>query len=96
MSIYQDIFTVFFLSIQFGDRLLSVNGTQVTTFKEAMAALKSIPVGEKATLVFSRQEAVVAPTPNSTTSPADLPDDSASRHASNSTADLAFEPVSQM
>ncbi|VUZ45809.1 unnamed protein product [Hymenolepis diminuta] len=77
--------------VQFGDRLLSVNGTQVTTFKDAMTELRSIPVGEKATLVFSRQEAVVTTTPTSTTSPVDFPTD-LSRHASHSTPDLAFEP----
>lgn len=80
--------------LQFGDRLLSVNGVQVTTFKDAMNALRSIPVGEKATLVFSRQEAVVATTPSLTTSPVDLSTDPSSRRASNTNLDLAFEPVS--
>ncbi|VDN97970.1 unnamed protein product [Rodentolepis nana] len=77
--------------VQFGDRLLSVNGTQITTFKDAMNALRSIPVGEKATLVFSRQEAVVTTTPTSTASPVDFPADPSSRKAFNSTPDFAFE-----
>nr|CDS35214.1 partitioning defective 3 [Hymenolepis microstoma] len=77
--------------VQFGDRLLSVNGTQLTTFKDTMSALRSIPVGEKATLVFSRQEAVVATTPTSTASPVDFAADPSSRNVFNSTPEFAFE-----
>ncbi|VDD80653.1 unnamed protein product [Mesocestoides corti] len=47
--------------LQFGDRLLSINGLKVTTFKEAMKALRSIGVGEEARLIFSRQNSMVGP-----------------------------------
>ncbi|VDK31818.1 unnamed protein product [Taenia asiatica] len=78
--------------LQFGDRLLSINGVQVTNFKDAMATLRSVPIGEKATLVFSRQDSVVVTTP-STSSPIciDPPTDRSSTCTFNTTPDLVFE-----
>ncbi|KAL5965823.1 hypothetical protein TSMEX_006414 [Taenia solium] len=78
--------------LQFGDRLLSINGVQVTNFKDAMVTLKSVPIGEKATLVFSRQDSVVVTTP-STSSPIriDPSTDRSSTCAFNTTPDLVFE-----
>ncbi|EUB63768.1 Partitioning defective protein [Echinococcus granulosus] len=79
--------------LQFGDRLLSINGIQVTNFKDAMATLRSVSIGDKATLVFSRQDSVVVATPP-TSSPSliDLTTDRSSTYTSNTTPDLVSEP----
>lgn len=86
-----------FILRQFGDRLLSINGVQVINFKDAMATLRSVPIGEKATLVFSRQDSVVVTTP-STSSPIliDPSTDRSSTCAFNITPDLVFKSVRGM
>ncbi|KAL5112263.1 hypothetical protein TcWFU_006109 [Taenia crassiceps] len=79
--------------LQFGDRLLSINEVQVTNFKDAMATLRSVPIGEKATLVFSRQDSVVVATPSTSPSiPIDPSVDRSSACAFNTTPDLFFDP----
>ncbi|VDM22330.1 unnamed protein product [Hydatigera taeniaeformis] len=80
-----------FILWQFGDRLLSIDGVQVINFKDAMATLRSVAVGEKATLVFSRQDSVVVTTPSTSPNFIDPATDRSSTCAFNTTPDLVFE-----
>ena len=65
-------------------------------FKNAMATLRSISVGEKSILVFSRQDSVVVTSPTAASiSPSDVSKEQSSTRVSTTPhLDLAFEPVS--